>query len=308
MFTVAAAVEKGISLRSTFGGPGRITIKDPRCMGPTGLWSPSNYSDSGFGTMDLLSATANSVNTIFAQLVVEVGPENVVDVAHRLGIRSKLDAVCSITLGVEEVSTLEMTHAVSTLASGGLRMPLTAIRVIKTPDGRVVYRHKPKGKRVMEANDAWQVVYALQRVVCCGTGTAAAFGPPIFGKTGTTDDWSDAWFCGGTVVLVACVQMGYPQGRVSMAGLHGINVTGGSYPARIWHDFMAAVLGGQSLAGFPSPLLTGEVIHRAPSPSPTPSPEPKPRDDKKEKEKPTPPPPPPSPSPTPPPDEEGGGE
>ncbi len=307
MFTVAAAVEKGISLNSTFGGPGRITIKDPRCMGPTGLWSPSNYSDSGFGTMDLVSATANSVNTIFAQLVVEVGPENVVDVAHRLGIRSKLDAVCSITLGVEEVSTLEMTHAFSTLASGGLRMPLTAVRVIKTTDGRVVYRHNPKGKRVMDANDAWQVVYALQRVVCCGTGTAANFGPPIFGKTGTTDDWSDAWFCGGTVVLVTCVQMGYPQGRVSMAGLHGINVTGGSYPARIWHDFMAAALGGRDLAGFPTPQLTGEVIRRAPSPSPSPSLEPKPRDDKP-KEKPKPPKPEPSPKPSPSPTSPGDGE
>jgi penicillin-binding protein 1A len=300
MFTVAAAVEKGISLKSVFAGPSRVQIKDPRCYTNGLPWEPGNYSDSGFGTMDLVSATANSVNTIFAQLVSKVGPSRVVDVAHRLGIESPLEAVCSITLGVEEVTPLEMAHAFSTLASGGKRMPLTAVRVIKTTDGRVVYRHRAKGKRVMDANDAWQVVYALQRVTCCGTGTAANFGPPIFGKTGTTDDWTDAWFCGGTLVLVTCVQVGYPQGKISMAGVRGINVTGGSFPAMIWHDFMAAVLGGRTLAGFPTPQLTGEVIRAAPSPTPTPSPEPKPRDDKpKEKPKPPKPEPEPEPEPTP---------
>jgi penicillin-binding protein 1A len=306
-FTLAAAVEKGISLHSVFAGPSRVLIKDPRCYGPDGPWEPGNYSDSGFGTMDLVSATANSVNTIFAQLVAKVGPERVVDVAHRLGITSQLDAVCAITLGTEEVTALEMAHAFSSLASGGVRMPLTAVRVIKTTDGRVVYRHKPKGKRVMDANDAWQVVYALQRVVTGGTGTAAAFGPPVFGKTGTTDDHTDAWFCGGTVVLVTCVQVGYPQGKIPMEGLHGINVTGGSFPAMIWHDFMAAVLGGRTLAGFPTPVFTGEVIHAAPSPSPTPSPKPPPREKPKEKPKPKPKPSPePSPEPTtpPPPPEE----
>jgi penicillin-binding protein 1A len=304
-FTLAAAVEKGISLKSVFAGPSRVLIKDPRCYGPDGPWQPGNYSDSGFGTMDLVSATANSVNTIFAQLVAKVGPQNVVDVARRLGITSKLEPVCAITLGTEEVTALEMAHAFSTLASGGVRMPLTAIRTIKTTDGRVVFRHKAKGKRVMDANDAWQVVYALQRVVTGGTGTAAAFGPPVFGKTGTTDDWTDAWFCGGTSVLVTCVQVGHPQGKISMAGLHGINVTGGSFPAMIWHDFMAAVLGGRSLRGFPTPALTGEVIYAAPKPSPRPAPSPEPPP-KEEKEKPKPSPPPPEPEPTPSPGDGGG--
>ena len=303
VFTLAAAVEKGISLNSVFAGPSRVLIKDPRCENADGPWQPGNYSDSGFGTMDLVSATASSVNTIFAQLVSKVGPQHVVNVARRLGISSKLEPVCAITLGTEEVTAMEMAHAFSTLASGGIRRPLTAVRVIKTTDGKVLYRHKAKGKRVMEANDAWQVVYALQRVVTGGTGTAAAFGPPVFGKTGTTDDWTDAWFCGGTTVLVTCVQVGYPQGKISMAGLHGINVTGGSFPAMIWHDFMAAVLGGRNLAGFPTPQLTGEVIFAAPKPSPRPPPAPEPpaeeepKEKPKEKPKPSPEPPPPSPSP-----------
>jgi penicillin-binding protein 1A len=306
-FTLAAAVEKGISLRSTFNGPGRVLIKDPRCMGPTGLWQPGNYSDSGAGTMDLVGATASSVNTIYAQLVVKVGPERVVDIARRLGIQSPMEAVCSITLGVEEVTPLDMVHAYATLASGGVRMPLTPVRLIRTTAGEIVYRHKAKGKRVMDANDAWQVVHALRSVVCCGTGTAANFGPPIFGKTGTTDDHTDAWFCGGTVVLVTCVHVGYPQAKIPMEGLHGINVTGGSYPARIWHDFMAAALGGRSLPGFPTPALTGEVIYAAPSPAPSPPPQEDDDDDEsKEKPKPKPKPTPkpsPSPSPSPPSDE-----
>ena len=302
-FTLAAAVEKGISLRSVFAGPSRVLIKDPRCNGPDGPWQPGNYSDSGFGTMDLVSATANSVNTIFAQLVAKVGPQNVVDVARRLGIASELEPVCAITLGTEEVTALEMAHAFSTLASGGVRMPLSSVRVIKTTDGRVVFRHRAKGKRVMDANDAWQVVYALQRVVTGGTGTAASFGPPVFGKTGTTDDHTDAWFCGGTVVLVTCVQVGYPQGKIPMEGLHGINVTGGSFPAMIWHDFMAAVLGGRNLGGFPTPALTGQVLNEAPEPPPQPSPSPKPK--KKPKPSPSPQPEPePEPSPT---EEPGGG-
>lgn len=301
-FTLAAAVERGISLRSVFAGPSRVPINDPRCRTGGRPWTPANYSDSGFGTMDLVSATARSVNTIFAQLVMKVGPERVVDVAHRLGIKSHLDPVCSITLGVEEVSTLEMTSAYATLAAGGIRRDPMPVRVIETADGEVFFKPKTKGKRVMKANDVWQVVYALQRVVSGGTGTAANIpGVPIFGKTGTTDDHSDAWFCGATTVLAACVQVGYPQGRLSMRGVHGINVTGGSFPARIWHDFMVQALPKKRIAGFPTPTFTGRLttgsVAIPPSPSPTPPP---PKSKPKPKPNPDPDPEPePTPSPTP---------
>jgi penicillin-binding protein 1A len=284
-FTLTAAVQDGISLKSRFEGPSEIDIDDPRC----GDWSPGNYSDSGVGTMDLVRATANSVNTIFAQLVVKVGPDRVGRTARSMGIRSPLgDPVpCSITLGTKEVTPLEMTNAYATLASLGVRHKPTPVHVVRGPDG-VLERVNEEGVPVMDENTAAQVIYALKQVVCCGTGTAANFGVPIFGKTGTTDDHADAWFCGASAVYAACVWVGYPSGRVPMEDVHGISVTGGSFPALIWHDFMAVIHAGLEVPDFPEPDFTGEVINAAPSPSPSPSPSPPP------KKKPT-----PTPTPTP---------
>ncbi|HEX9891364.1 MAG TPA: transglycosylase domain-containing protein, partial [Actinomycetota bacterium] len=137
MFTVAATVAKGISLRSTFSGPGRVVLRDnPECS----EWSTrgvSNYSDSGAGTMDLIGATARSVNTIFAQLVAEVGAANVAKMAHKLGIESPLEdkngfVGCSITLGVHPVSPLEMTTSFATIASGGVRHDPTPVHEVTT--------------------------------------------------------------------------------------------------------------------------------------------------------------------------------
>jgi penicillin-binding protein 1A len=289
VFTLAAAVEKGISLRSRFYGPGQIIIDDDRCGPEWDRWDPSNYSDSGSGTLDLFGAIESSVNTIFAQLVVEVGPENVVKVAHKLGIESPLDPVCSITLGTEEVTPLEMTQAFATLATGGVRHNATPVKEVRTGTGDVLQRATKKGKRVMEANDAWQVVAALEGVVCCGTGTAANIGVPQFGKTGTAEEHADAYFCGGTRLMVACVWVGHKERRIPTG------ITGGSYPAMIWHDFMLPVHQGRNVPAFPTPNFTGETVEGegipvAPSPTPV--------EKKEKKKKPRLPPPPSPPSPT----------
>jgi penicillin-binding protein 1A len=288
-FTLTAAVQNGISLKSRFSGPARIDIDDPDC----GDWSPANYSDSSVGTMDLVQATAHSVNTIFAQLVVKVGPEQVARTARAMGIRSPLGnpVPCSITLGTKEVTPLEMTNAYATIASLGIRHRPTPVRVVRGPDG-VLERTGREGRPAMDENSAAQVIYALEQVVCCGTGSSAYFGVPVFGKTGTTDDHADAWFCGASRLYAACVWVGYAKGRVPMESVHGISVTGGSFPAMIWHDFMSAIHEGLEVPDFPQPELTGEVINAAPSPSPSPSPSPTPT------KKPTPPPT-PSPLPTP---------
>lgn len=308
-FTLAAAVRAGISLESTYYGPARVTIDDPACATAGEAWSPANYSDSGAGTMDLVGATASSVNTIYAQLVVDVGPQKVAEAARALGIRSDLGdpAPCSITLGTKEVTPLEMTNAYATLASLGVRHAPTPVRWVRSPDGEVLERVTKKGKRVLEENEAAQIIHALQQVVCCGTGTAAAIGVPLFGKTGTTDDHADAWFCGASRLYAACVWIGYPEGRVPMEGVRGISVTGGSFPARIWHDFMAAIHEGLEVPGFPAPELTGQVISRVPAPSPAPSPTPEeepeeePGEGKEEREEPS-----PEPPPTPEEGDEGG--
>jgi membrane peptidoglycan carboxypeptidase len=271
-FTLMAAIEDGISLNTVFNGPSQVDLSDDGCPG----WEPSNYSDSGFGTMNLVSATANSVNTIFAQLVVEVGPEDVADVARRMGIRSRLTTPegavpCSITLGTLEVTPLEMTEAFATFASGGVRRPATPVHSIKDADGNVLEKNRHKGRRVLDENEALQAVYAMENVVCCGTGTAANDGLTyeVFGKTGTTDDDSDVWFCGASSEVAACVWVGHPEGRVPMYG-----ATGGEVAAPIWNRFMVGISGDlEDVEPFETPELTGEVITPSPvpvTPSPTP--------------------------------------
>jgi membrane peptidoglycan carboxypeptidase len=300
-FTLIAAIEQGISLRTTFSGPGQIDLSDEGCPG----WAPGNYSDSGYGTMDLVSATAHSVNTIFAQLVAEVGPENVAEIAHRMGIRSPLEleggyVPCSITLGTLEVTPLEMTDAFATFASGGIRRPATPASLIKGPEGDVIEENTREGRRVLDRNDALQAIYAMKEVVNSGTGTVADDGLTfeMFGKTGTTDDDSDVWYCGATTEVSACVWVGHKEGRVPMPG-----ATGGTVAAPIWNDFMVKIAGDikDDSEAFETPDFLGEVIQPSPVPVTEPSPV---EEEEPEEEEPAEPPAetgPPSPPPAPPP-------
>jgi penicillin-binding protein 1A len=261
MFTIAAAVANGVSLRSTFAGPGRVVLKGhPECS-PWDTRGVSNYSDSGSGTMDLIGATARSVNTIFAQLVAEVGPQKVVDIAHKLGIESPLDPVCGITLGTEEVSPLEMTTSFATIAAGGVRHDATPIHEVKSSDGETLFQTSKKGERVLKPNQAWQVATALRAVVTGGTGTAANLpGVEVIGKTGTSEGHANAYFCGTTRILTTCVWVGYKKGNIPMTSVHGISVTGGSFPARIWRSFMEPIHAGRNVPGFPTAELTGKRV------------------------------------------------
>jgi len=306
-FTLMAAIEQGVSLSSVFSGPSQIDMSDRGCPG----WQPGNYADSGAGTMNLVSATAFSVNTIFAQLVAEVGPESVADVAHRMGIRSPLEieggfVPCSITLGSLEVTPLEMTDAFSTFASGGVRHPATPVHKITAPEGRVIVENNRKGQRVLEENDVLQAIYAMKQVVTSGTGTAANDGLTfeIFGKTGTNQNASDVYFCGSVTVLTTCVWVGHPEGQIPMYG-----ATGGQVAAPIWNDFMLAIAPELNPEEFPDPELTGEILATVPIPGPSPTVKEKEEKEEPKEEKPSPTPPPspqatppaPVPQPTPPP-------
>lgn len=298
MFTLAAAVENDVSLRSVFSGTSPVVFDEPPCGSELDPWDPENFGGSSFGSMDLFGATRSSVNTIFAQLIEVVGPERVAKTARKLGIKSRVPPFCSITLGAVEVNVLEMTNAFATIASGGVRHEPTPVRSVRNPDGDVLWRNTGEGKRVLEENDAWQVEKALEGVMF-GTGSAAYFGVEAFGKTGSEDDRSDAWFCGGTTELVTCVWVGRHEAQIPIPG-----ITGGSAAAPVWHDFMVAAHEDLDPGTFPEPELTGETVRSsvplpAPSPSPTEEPEKKP-EKKKEKEKPAPPAS-PAPSPAPPP-------
>ena len=162
-----------------------------------------------------------------------------------MGIRSPLSPVCSITLGPEGVSPLELTDAFATLASGGERHAPEFLRRVTDPRGRPVAMHRPRATRALEPWVARRLTYALSAVIHGGTGTAADPGRPAAGKTGTAENSADAWFCGFVPQLAACVWVGFPGAETPMTALDGFApVVGGSVPARIWHDFMVPALAG----------------------------------------------------------------
>jgi len=264
-FTLAAAMEQGYSLNSYWSGPAEITLDDPRCTtkdpetGIEGPWTLSNAADEESGTFALADATAFSVNTVFAQLelALENGPEDVVSTAKALGIQTDLPPICSLTLGTKELTPLEMTRAYATLAARGMRHVPLPVGKVTGPDPKDVRFERPKeGHQAIDRNDADLVTYALQRVVAYGTGTAAALpdGRDVAGKTGTTDNEANAWFCGYVPQLAACVWVGYPSGNKPMHNIEGVeDVFGGTIPAAIWHDFMEQATQGMTPRDFVAP-------------------------------------------------------
>jgi penicillin-binding protein 1A len=252
-FVLATALAQHVSPYSYWNGPPELVIDDPRCFTNGQPWDVHNYADESAGSMNLIDATAHSVNTIYAQLSVDVGPDNVVTTAHEMGITSPLLPVCSITLGTQGVSPLEMADGYATLAARGIHHPAEAIQRVRS-GGKTIESLHWNGKRVMAQNDADMVTYALQRVVQYGTGTAAGFGRPAAGKTGTAENFDDAWFCGYVPQLVACVWVGYPHAEQPLLNVEGVPaVFGGSLPAEIWHAFMSQAVGHLPVRDFPQP-------------------------------------------------------
>jgi penicillin-binding protein 1A len=203
------------------------------------------------------TATLSSDNTVYARLTLDVGPEKVVRTARKMGIKTELLPVPSIALGTNAVSPLEMASAYATLAAGGIYSKPMAIRKIIFPDGRVDKEAGwgiSKRKRVMSDGVAYEVTKILQDNITSGTGTGANYGDPAAaGKTGTTDDSADAWFAGYTPKASTVVWVGYPNAQVPMSSVHGITVTGGSFPASIWRLYMLRALRGQAQPSWPSP-------------------------------------------------------
>jgi penicillin-binding protein 1A len=233
-------------------------------------WKVSNYGGTEQGVLDLIQATKVSSNTVFAQLMLEVGPENVAPLAERMGITSKLPVVNSLVLGSGEVSVLDMASAYSTFADRGEHVEPTAITRIEQVDdqGRVsvIEQSQPRRQRVLTQQESDLVTHCLRGVIQGGTGTAAGFGKQAAGKTGTTQDNRDAWFVGYTPKLTAAVWMGYvgkPGAPVRfMDDVHGRAVTGGSFPAEIWQRFMRNATSGVSTGSFVAPkAFPGKILN-----------------------------------------------
>jgi penicillin-binding protein 1A len=244
-FVLATALKEGISPLSTFvSKPVSIFLGNK-------YWNVHNYEGEYLGPIDLVKAISASDNSVFAQLTKVVGPENVAHEAHAVGITSKLDGVFSIGLGTQAVNPLEMARAYGTFANGGYNVSGNvfaneprAITTIRDPSGKVLYDNVPVRKRAMSSVDAALLTQLLEGVVTGGTGTAAALPDrPVAGKTGTTENYGDAWFVGYTPQLVTAVWVGYPKGlRPMLTEYHGGPVAGGTFPADIWKSFMQPAL------------------------------------------------------------------
>jgi penicillin-binding protein 1A len=275
-FVLATALQQGIA-------PGTSLVSKPVTLYLDGTyWPVTNYEGSYLGTIDLQQATIHSDNSVYAQLTRIVGPGNVLRTAHRLGIASELEPFLSIGLGGQAVNPLEMARAFSAFANGGFRIDGSIDKLRNHPRAilavgrktstdfdctdRVVACNKPKARRVLRADTVDAENSILQRVVTQGTGLRAALPDrPAAGKTGTTEDYGDAWFVGYTPQLVTAVWVGYPHKLIPMTTeFHGEPVAGGTFPAMIWKTFMEkalklpAVPGGQEVQYFPpAPALYG---------------------------------------------------
>ena len=236
-FLYLAAVEQGY-------GPDSVEVDEPVKIGD---WQPENYKHKYLGQVTLEKALALSLNTVAAKLVSYIGPQSVVATAHRLGITSELGNDVSIALGTSEVTLLELTGAFAPFANNGYPVAPYAIRRIVTRDGQVLYDRKGEGyAQAITDFDLGAMNRMMRAVVSYGTGKKAQFGNfEIAGKTGTSQDYRDAWFIGYTADLIAGVWIGNDDNSPTE------KVTGGSIPAAIWKDVM--VLAHRDLTPRPLP-------------------------------------------------------
>jgi penicillin-binding protein 1A len=229
-------------------------------------WKPENYSHEYFGPVTLTQALAMSLNTVAVRLGLEVGPKNVVRTAHRLGISSKLDANASIALGTSEVSMVELVGAYAPFANGGLGVSPHVVTKIRTVDGKVLYqRQADQLGQVIDPHYVSMMNTMMQETLLSGTAHKAELpGWMAAGKTGTSQDFRDAWFIGYTANLVTGVWLGNDDNSPTK------KATGGGLPVEIWTRFMKVAHQGIPVAPLPASTPGGllTTIAQAVSPGP----------------------------------------
>jgi penicillin-binding protein 1A len=257
-FGLVAALENGYTMGHNFSGKSPVKIECPFVCSPDGsnIWTVSNAGAS-FGVIDLAQATYNSVNAVYAQLSLAVGPEKIVDVARRMGIdESSLEPVLSIVLGSSAVSTREMANAYSNFATDGVHADDYIISKIVNSKGETIYEHHPETTQVADPAIFAAAHRALSVVPVSGTAPRANIGIPQGGKTGTHQSYLDAWYVGYTPEYSTAVWVGYeaqqvPLTNVVINGQHYPRVFGGSVPAPIWAEFMSYVHKDLPVTQFP---------------------------------------------------------
>jgi penicillin-binding protein 1A len=216
-------------------------------------WKPENYSHEYFGSVTLTQALSMSLNTVAVRLGLEVGPKNVVRTAHRLGISSKLDANASIALGTSEVSVLELVGAYAPFANGGLGVSPHVVNKIRTNEGKVLYLRQPDQLgQAIEPRHVAMMNTMMQETLLSGTARKAEIpGWTAAGKTGTSQDFRDAWFIGYTANLVTGVWLGNDDNSPTR------KATGGGLPVEVWTRFMKAAHQGVAVASLPKSQAGG---------------------------------------------------
>jgi penicillin-binding protein 1A len=257
-FVLATALREGISPSTTFPSkPVSLFIGDR-------YWVVHNFESEYVGVSDLTNATINSDNSVFAQLTKLVGPASVAKTARWLGITRHLNPYFAIGLGADPVSPLEMARAFSSFADDGARIDGTAfgnrpraISRVRNAHGRLVDDNRPRRRPVLTRDEDALLTSILEGVVRSGTGKRAALSDrPAAGKTGTTENYGDAWFVGYTPQLTTAVWVGYPDRlRPMLTEYHGDPVAGGTFPAEIWRTFTQSALAGTPAESFPSSSL-----------------------------------------------------
>jgi penicillin-binding protein 1A len=265
-FTLAKAFEEGIGPNRVYSGPSTYRFPDGTII--------HNVESGGYGAISLRQATQYSVNTVFAQLIDDVGVKETAEMAHRLGITMVAPDGkqpngepygVSLTLGAAEVSPLDMASAYSVFAARGLQFSATPVVKVTDAHGKVLEDNtKRKGKRVLAEAVADNVTDVLKGVITGGTGTGANIGRPdgSAGKTGSTEDNHDAWFVGYTPALSTAIWMGYSDSNTrSLKNIKGVSIVyGGTIPASTWKDYMGTALKNAPPADFPKPAaLSGDL-------------------------------------------------
>jgi membrane peptidoglycan carboxypeptidase len=246
------------------------------CSPQGNIWTVNNAGGGGSGIITLEQATYTSKNTVYAQVSLAVGPENIVDTAHKMGIESPLSPVLSIALGTQPVTPLEMAAAYSTIANYGEKVDSYLIESIVDADGNVIYQHEPTRARVLDEALAAAVVQTLEKVPRSGgTAPLANIGRPQFGKTGTAQNFRDVWFVGGIPQYTTAVWVGYADAQIEMVNFSVYNeredneqwitrAYGGTVAGPVWHDFMTYVTEDLPVVEFPPAPEGTEAFFRVP--------------------------------------------
>lgn len=233
---LAAALQSGWDPTRTYTAPSTIELKIPNDPKP---WSVRG--GAGGAQTTLIEATRRSLNTVYAQMILDLGPQKLTDMAAKLGIKHPVAPIPAAVLGTENVTMLDMATAFSAFAARGLeRDPVMVTKIVRS-DGTTLYEHHDTQTRVLDTKIADQLNWILSGVISGGTGTAAKFGRPAAGKTGSAQNNADATFIGYTPQRTTAVWVGFPEGQVPMVPPRTpISVFGGTYPARIFSKVMSA--------------------------------------------------------------------